>query len=185
MQSFDQEGRSATRAIKLDPRVARSTLAVCLLAAAGLVGAREGCSTPDTIHRPYTFTYVKSGGFAGVHEKLVVDSIDKRLTYQSKTGEFQIADATESDLLALEAKLSQADFMSIQKPYRCTGCADQFVHEATLQMADVEEHKVHWEDGSGAPLELTDIGMFSESLVRERFITIPPSQWIPAAAAAR
>jgi hypothetical protein len=185
MQPLDQKERSTRKGIKLNFGVTGSTFAICILASSALVGARDSCSGPDTIHRPYTFTYVKSGGFAGVYEKLVVDSTAKQLTFQLRTGELQTAEATESDLLELEDKLTQADFMNIHALYKCSGCADQFVYEATLEMEGVEAHKVHWEDSSGAPAELTAVGELSESWIWEKFGPTPPSPWLPAAAVAR
>jgi hypothetical protein len=170
MQPFEKKEHSVERGAKLGLRVLRSTLAMCMLAAAALVG----CSETNDIHRPYTFTYVKSGGFAGVYEQLVVESGERRLSLHSRSGDRKTAEATEADLWALEDKLQKANFMNIQKSYRCTSCADQFVYEATLKMVGIKEHKVHWEDDSGAPSELTAIGELSGTLIREKFEPTTP-----------
>jgi len=109
------------------------------------------------IRRPYTFTLMRSGGFAGVQDELVVDSATMQLAYQSWPHEPVTARATEADLRALEQTLENADFMRINAPYRCPNCNDQFIYDASLEMQGVEEHKVHWEDGSKAPAELLAI----------------------------
>jgi len=123
------------------------------------------------IRRPYTFTLVRSGGIAGVQDELVVDSATMQLTYQSRSHEPMTARATEADLRALEQTLENADFMRIKAPYRCRNCPDQFIYDATLEMQGVEEHKVHWEDGSRAraPAELLAIRDLRQRLIEEHF----------------
>lgn len=135
----------------------------------------EPSSTPveDAIRRPYTFTMVRSGGFAGVHDELVVDSAKMQLTYQSRfhAPEPITARATAADLRALEQTLVNADFLNIRAPYECRSCADQFEYDATLKMEGGREHAVHWEDASAAPVELWAIRDLWERLIEEHFLT--------------
>jgi hypothetical protein len=149
--------------------------------------ALTACAGGD-IHRPYTYTFIKSGGFAGVRDELVVDSAAKRLTFKSRDGAPKTAEATETDLKALEDTLKTADFMKLEGPYPCGSCADQFLYDATLAMEGSKGHTVHWEDGSNAPAELTALGAWSAKLIHDKFppptpvpVRSPPAAW-PAAA---
>lgn len=127
----------------------------------------------DAIRRPYTFTMVRSGGFAGVHDELVVDSAKMLITYQSRfhSPEPVTARVTEADLRALEHTLENADFLNIRKPYECRMCADHFQYDATLKMEGGREHAVHWEDDSPAPEELWAIRDLWGRLIEEHFLT--------------
>lgn len=137
------------------------------LVAFALAGCGVSSSSGD-IHRPYTYTFTQSGGFAGVREELVVDSTAGRLTLQSRHGE-RTAEATEAELRALEDRLKKADFMNLRGPYNCVRCADQFLYDATLTMENGNRHTVHWEDGSNAPAGLLALGAWSATLIREKF----------------
>ena len=140
-----------------------------------LFGCAVGCGGGD-IHRPYTYTFIQSGGFGAVHNELVVDSDAKLVTLQYGNGQRKTADATEEDLKALEDGLKKASFMSLHGPYECMNCADQFVYDATVTMERSQSHTVHWEDGSNAPAGLTALGAWSMKLIQSKF---PPPP-IPA-----
>src|SRR5262245_34226293 len=165
--SWLREKRYSTeRGERLPFQVALATLALCLIVAAFAAGAYGSCSASAAIRRPFTFTFVKTGGFVGVHDELVVDSSEKVLAFRSRGRDRRTVRATEPELRELEEVLKQANFMNIHRPYRCRGCADQFIYEATLKVEGSAEHKVHWEDDSGAPPALIALGALARRMIR-------------------
>lgn len=137
------------------------------------------------IHRPYTFTYVRTGGLLGVREELVVDSAAMRITYRSRDDvpEGKSAQATEADLRELEEMLERANFMRVSTHYTCGTCADHYNYSATLVMGGAMRYTrtVRWEGFGGesfgrVPPEIAAIEALASKLIQEVFErTLPPA----------
>ena len=125
-----------------------------------------GGPTCTQIRGPYTFTYAKSGGFAGVQDKLRVDSAARRLTVSTRNEPPRTVEASQKDLRELEERLEAADFLNTKRSFQCEGCADQFLYDATLTTRGARA-AVHWEDGSEAPAELFALSALADRLIQE------------------
>ncbi len=118
----------------LDVRVLRFGLPlVALLALAAGCGSKDSStSTTKPGAQPALVTYVKSGGIAGIYEKVVVDESGKATVSQglpstAKVKSFSLSDA---ELSALRRSLDAAELAS-QKNASPQGCADCFVYDIT------------------------------------------------------
>jgi len=98
--------------------------ATALLLAAGCGGGEESTTAPGN---GALVTYSKSGGIAGVDERLVI-AADGSATVTSGRGGSQRSFALGTEELSeLEAELEAADFAAVDD--RPTGCADCFHYE--------------------------------------------------------
>ena len=92
MQLFRRKGSLSGDSFEPTPggharsgRVARWLLILPLLVLMVVFPSR-GSTHPREIRGPFTFVYVKSGGFAGIHEELIVDSRNQQLRFRSRNG---------------------------------------------------------------------------------------------------
>jgi hypothetical protein len=143
-----------------------------VLISAALAAMTFGCHHPETtIEEPYTFSFARSGGFAGVSERITVNSGARAITFDNGSMT-RVATANEDDLDTLERALEEADFVHLRGTYECGSCSDQFVYDATLTVGDTTS-TIHWEDGSNAPEELFALGMLMSRIRDDYFVQAP------------
>lgn len=129
-------------------------------------GVTSGGSTSTQIRDPYKFTFRRTGGFAPMEDKLIVDSAAKRLTVMTRNAPPRTVQASPKDLRELEERLEAADFLHTKRSFRCEGCGDQRIYDATLSMGGASA-AVHWETLSEAPAELFALSVLGDRLLDE------------------
>lgn len=149
-------------------RIARWLLILPLLMLMAVCPS-QGHTQTRPIRGPFTFMYVKSGGFAGIYEELLVDSLTQQLRFRDREGRTQSGRVTRAEVGALRDALNDANFLSLRGPFECGSCADQFEFDGTLRSLQ-GSNSVHWEDFSDAPPTLFRVNALLDQWIRDRFV---------------
>lgn len=94
-----------------------------------LLGALGAC----THDLDGTTDYEISGGFGGVHASIHVDP-SGAMTRVKPDGTKVTSQLTREEFGALQLKIAQADFPTLEPTYGCGGCADDFVHAISVHV---------------------------------------------------
>jgi hypothetical protein len=135
-------------------------LTACLAACQPLL-ARTTSTTQDTdtsqpkgSQIPWTLTYTRSGGFAGISKSVKIDSGGSVLDSQG-----QEISAPADDVSALVAEINQLDFSSFEDDYsKSSECRDCFTFTLTFEQGGMTKTITMVEDGTTQlPKELQSI----------------------------
>ncbi len=111
-------------------------------------------SGPKSGQSPWTLTYSRSGGFAGISQSVKVESGGRVLDSQG-----QKISAPADEVSALIDEINQLDFSSFDEAYgNSSDCRDCFTYKLTFEQAGKEKTITMVEDGTTElPKELQSI----------------------------
>lgn len=101
----------------------RTLVPLCMV-----LGAATGCSGSDAL-----VDYSVTGGFANGSTSLHVTS-DGMATRTSPLDGTRTVQLDAFNLTDLKQKIADARFPSLQPAYPCSGCADEYLYEVTVQV---------------------------------------------------
>jgi len=133
----------------------------------------------DKLPEPYTLTYVQTGGIAGLHMELVVDTAAKKISYAGlRNNQPQSKDLTPDDLAPLSRALEEARYATFHGPLKGTPFPDAFSYALTLKAAG-KDYNVSWTDGTTVPAPLAAVRSALAKLRDAKFPTKATSPGAP------
>lgn len=106
-------------------------------------------ATPATLPDEVLAVYLKTGGFAGIYEKLTVYQGGK-LELADRQGNLRTAQVDHAQLTPLRNMLSAQEFSQLEDRYQAGG-ADQFVYQVTAHDSSGKLRTVTTMDGAPTP----------------------------------
>lgn len=113
--------------------------------------------SPDKLAGPYKLTYLQTGGIAGLHMELVIDTVTRKASYAGlRNNQPQTKDITAEEVAPLTRALEAARYATFHGPIKGTTFPDAFAYALTLEVGG-KKHDVSWTDGTTLPDALGEL----------------------------